>query len=1360
MTQQPQDPHRKGENQTVPKSLLRMEAFIQERLASGEVDEQGDVIPVEPAELPSREAQIEAYRDLQVQHNPVFSGVNANRGGNQGGGNVDPGLLIGAQNIPDDLLKGHFYPVGPAALLNGSANNRPVVSGRITALSVGNDGKRIYAGAANGGVWRSDNGGVAWRPLMNAIHFAPTTEQSDSLAIGAVAMDPDQPDRIFVGTGEGPGRVSLAGSPEFFGVGPLYSGDGGYTWKAESVDDSRLSGSAFFNMIVDPIDRDKVTSASRHGVMQRQPRNRRIASDFKPQNYFYRHAFNSGALSSYYLNKAGTAQIRAWAGGGGFLAKTDILTPFEFNGIPYFFQYDHDAGDVMVDFWKGNGRPSLTLTGGRENIGKGWDLFLPVTLMGRTYMLTYSGATGLATLWFLEITNDFLFYDIEPVWENKNFGKGWTNFFSVNIEGQPYFLAYNRVSGTATLQQWLPNGEFVRVWRQNIPANLRIMTFNLGASAYWFWLGTARGDGQLNLWNSDGTFDVIRVYPNDTFDGGQHPQLVPYQFENEARFYVYDFTNGNTNSFRFARDWSLDLIENLTWEADLIVASFEMGFEWINPTFTPVPAPSPNVSGTTTATASGLAMARSAGETHYYAAFWDDKVYRSIDNGETWRVLGTGFPSKAGRVAIASQRDNKDVVYAFTQDGSVYRWDVRDNQWRKSSGVPPKDELVGKQGFYDLAVAVSPNDVNTIYLGGSSFSGGAGLYRCKVTFSIGIISNSVSMVPTWIGSSVHADVHVLGFTECHSDALWVGCDGGVFFSDIATTTDATKIPTMFKARNCGLGTQTVNFLTQHPTEDAILFCGTQDNGCQLSIGNEAWKPSSRGDGGKVLIDWSTPAHVILPSINNKFSTSNNGGSDPARNTGKEIPGVSESDTLFYPPYAGTPVGVGVDPLSQRVAYGSKRVWVNDGFGADNNAWFGLTNANIGSGSGFLIKTLSFVTNRRLLAGLMNGQIYRYDENLAANPVTWTQTRLDNQNGGIGVTGPITGFASDPTDGTNTMFFVCIGGAVKDYRRVWFYDGTQWIARSGPSKNHVNALLDIQYNALAIARINGKTHMFAAADIGIWHSQDGGLHWRPFSMALPETAVFDLHVFPGTVNKPWLLRAATYGRSNYERVIAGGSQELQQSLTKPVQLYIRTNALDRGLYPATTRSVPAYVTNSRETDVRISVDMKMLKSTDGNFDTPAEIDFCEFEALTNELFLPKRTISGRYYVRIHTRGVSTVDQVEVRLIMVRTDDTPEAINDATPPPNLPGNFTTIIRNGNPMPVNSDWIDIGTTFVNGLFAGTPLVTAIDFPLTQEGSYFVLAILNQAKDLFDDRTVNPITLASDNRKVAMAYFISEFN
>jgi len=125
-------------------------------------------------------------------------------------------LLISAPvlaSLDADLLKGlSVRTLGPAA-----------VSGRITAIdAVASNPNHIVIGAASGGVWISENGGLTWTPVF---------DEQPVASIGAVAINQDNPDIIWVGTGEGNVRNSTS-----IGAGMFKSIDGGKTWQRTGLE--------------------------------------------------------------------------------------------------------------------------------------------------------------------------------------------------------------------------------------------------------------------------------------------------------------------------------------------------------------------------------------------------------------------------------------------------------------------------------------------------------------------------------------------------------------------------------------------------------------------------------------------------------------------------------------------------------------------------------------------------------------------------------------------------------------------------------------------------------------------------------------------------------------------------------------------------------------------------------------------------------------------------------------------------------------------------------------------------------------------------------------------------------------------
>lgn len=113
-------------------------------------------------------------------------------------------LALPAAAAPYSNLK--FREIGPAA-----------ATGRVTSVagSAHND-KLYYAGAAGGGVWKSVDGGHTWSNVFDGQNIS---------AIGAIAVDPQNDDVVYVGTGEANPRNDVS-----YGNGVYKTTDGGKTW--------------------------------------------------------------------------------------------------------------------------------------------------------------------------------------------------------------------------------------------------------------------------------------------------------------------------------------------------------------------------------------------------------------------------------------------------------------------------------------------------------------------------------------------------------------------------------------------------------------------------------------------------------------------------------------------------------------------------------------------------------------------------------------------------------------------------------------------------------------------------------------------------------------------------------------------------------------------------------------------------------------------------------------------------------------------------------------------------------------------------------------------------------------------------
>ena len=114
----------------------------------------------------------------------------------------------------------------------------PAAGGRCSrAAGVPGDPLTYYAGTANGGVWKSIDGGVSWKPIFDDQPIA---------SVGSLAIAPSDPNVIYVGSGEANIRGDVAP-----GNGIYKSTDAGKTWKQVWKQEGQIG-----TMIVHPTNPD------------------------------------------------------------------------------------------------------------------------------------------------------------------------------------------------------------------------------------------------------------------------------------------------------------------------------------------------------------------------------------------------------------------------------------------------------------------------------------------------------------------------------------------------------------------------------------------------------------------------------------------------------------------------------------------------------------------------------------------------------------------------------------------------------------------------------------------------------------------------------------------------------------------------------------------------------------------------------------------------------------------------------------------------------------------------------------------------------------------------------------------------
>jgi photosystem II stability/assembly factor-like uncharacterized protein len=133
----------------------------------------------------------------------------------------------------------------PAPALQWRSIGPAVSGGRVAAVAGTDlDPALFYAGAAGGGVWKTANGGIDWRPVF---------DKAGSQSIGAIAISPRDVNDVWVGTGEPWPRNDVLP-----GDGVYHSTDGGRTWAHVGL----AASSQIARVLLDPRDAKRIVVAA------------------------------------------------------------------------------------------------------------------------------------------------------------------------------------------------------------------------------------------------------------------------------------------------------------------------------------------------------------------------------------------------------------------------------------------------------------------------------------------------------------------------------------------------------------------------------------------------------------------------------------------------------------------------------------------------------------------------------------------------------------------------------------------------------------------------------------------------------------------------------------------------------------------------------------------------------------------------------------------------------------------------------------------------------------------------------------------------------------------------------------------
>ncbi len=120
-----------------------------------------------------------------------------------------------------------------------------MMSGRVSDIVMHPEDESVWwVAIGSGGIWKTTNAGTTWESIFDS---------QPSYSIGCLTLDPNNPDVLWVGTGENVGGRHVA-----YGDGVYVSRDGGKSWESKGLSESEHIG----NIVIDPTDSNTIYVAS------------------------------------------------------------------------------------------------------------------------------------------------------------------------------------------------------------------------------------------------------------------------------------------------------------------------------------------------------------------------------------------------------------------------------------------------------------------------------------------------------------------------------------------------------------------------------------------------------------------------------------------------------------------------------------------------------------------------------------------------------------------------------------------------------------------------------------------------------------------------------------------------------------------------------------------------------------------------------------------------------------------------------------------------------------------------------------------------------------------------------------------
>ena len=641
-----------------------------------------------------------------------------------------------------------------------------LTSGRVSDIAVNlKNPFEYYVAVASGGVWKTTNWGVEYTPVFDT---------QDSYSVGCVTIDPNNPNVVWVGTGENNNQRSVA-----YGDGVYKSTDAGKSWKNVGLKKSEHIG----NIIVHP-DNSDVIYVSAYGPLWSKGGERgvymskdggenwqrilyvdehtginEIHMDPKNPDVLYATAHQRRRhVYTYVGGGPGSGMYKSTDGGSSWkkinkgLPSVEIgrigmdISPVD-NNVLYAIV---EAADRKGGFYKSvDMGESWSRQSGKVTSGNYYqEIFADPVDLGTVYIMdTWMSVTKDGGKTFKNVGEDFKHVDNHAMWINPSNNNHWL----IGCDGGIYETF--DAAKNWDFKKNLPITQFYKVAVDN-----DVPFYNIyGGTQDNFTIG---GPSRVNTSHGITNQDWFITHGGDGFESQVDPENpnIVYSQSQYGWLVRYDKKSGEEVGIKpIARKGEVDYKWN--WDAPLAVSNHKSG-------------------------------------RLYFAA---NKVFRSDDYGNSWEVISDDLSRKIDRnklkvydrvlsmdavakngstspygtiVALSESPINEDLIVIGTDDGLVQITSDGGKSWVKVDNIPgaPSQSYVN-------SVYTSHHDENIIYVAFNHHKYGDFKPYIFMSSDKGSSWKSIS-------SNLPSRGSVYAIEEDHIDSglIFCGTEFGVFFS--------------------------------------------------------------------------------------------------------------------------------------------------------------------------------------------------------------------------------------------------------------------------------------------------------------------------------------------------------------------------------------------------------------------------------------------------------------------------------------------------------------------------------------------------------------------------------------------------